>query len=429
MSATAKYRLMILLGILLTALLLVAHQFLPPRSLQLLPDDEAVRFLYADSESGGGNRAEWVDYQANHWRCTRDPALPSHYCGFNLALSEDYIHGMDLSAYDRVRLRLTLQTDKPRLSILFRNYNPAYSSPEDGDSAKYINFDVRAEDIREELVIGLHEFRVADWWLYNRDIPRQYIQPEFDNITVFGVNLGDKLPPGNNDVIIHSLVLEGEWIAAEAWYLAILSFWMTLIFLILVWQTLQLARRARGSERKYVQLAGEHRRLRDTARQLQLASEKDVLTGLLNRRGMENALEKVRQLDMSWSLIVMDIDHFKRINDRRGHVEGDRIIQQVAQILQHNTREQDLVSRWGGEEFVLLCPATEIDQAQKLAEKIRETIFQTNFDTDNPLAVTASFGVASFAPGESFVSVFERADQALYEAKNQGRNCTLVKYP
>ena len=427
MSATAKYRLMILLGILLTAMLLVAHQFLPSRTLQLLPDNEALRFLYADTESGGGNQVEWVDFETNHWRCTRDPELPSHYCGFNLALSGDFIQGMDLSGFDWVKLRLTLQTEKPTFSVLFRNYNPVYSNPDDGDSAQYININIRQKDVHDELLIGLHEFRVADWWLHNRDIARQYLQPEFNNVTVFGINLGDNLPPGDNDVIIHSLVLEGEWISAEAWYLTILSFWMGVIFLILVWQTLQLSRRARGTEQKYVQLASEHRRLRDTARQLQMASEKDALTGLLNRRGMQSALEKVRQLNVGCSLIVMDIDHFKRINDRRGHVEGDNIIRQVAHILESNTREQDLVARWGGEEFLLLSPATEIDQAQKLAEKIRQTIFQANFGSEGPLAVTASFGVTSFAPGETFDTVFERADQALYEAKNQGRNCTMVK--
>lgn len=397
------------------------------RTLQLLPQEGALRFLYADSESGGGNQASWVDEQANHWRCTRIEDLPSLYCGFNLALSTDFIEGTDLSDFESIRLNLTVITEKPRLSILFRNYNAVYSSPDDGDSAQYINFDVRTEDIADELVIGLHEFRVADWWLYNRDIPREYIQPEFNNITVFGINLGDNLPVGDNDVIIHSVVMEGPWITAETWYLSILTVWMGLAFTVLVVQSLLLARRARGNEQKYTELASKHRKLRDRARELKLASEKDALTGLLNRRGLEIALEDLRQTETEMSLLVLDIDHFKRINDRRGHSEGDRVIQQVAQVLQDNTREQDLVARWGGEEFVLLCPATGLDQAEKLAEKIREKIFSSVFDQQKPLAVTASFGVTGFAPEESFASVFERADSALYQAKHQGRNCTVVK--
>ncbi|HEY7884564.1 MAG TPA: GGDEF domain-containing protein, partial [Cellvibrionaceae bacterium] len=216
------------------------------------------------------------------------------------------------------------------------------------------------------------------------------------------------------------------WITAEGLYLAVLLFWMAAILVVLVIQTVSLNRKVRGSEVKFTRLAGQHQRLSEKAKTLKEAAEKDSLSGLLNRRGLELAFERLRQTGMPMALLLMDIDHFKRINDRRGHNEGDRIIQQMAKVLSSNTREQDVVARWGGEEFIILCVATQSEQAEALAEKIRNKIFQTEFDENKPLAITASFGVASFINEEALTSVLERADHALYEAKAQGRNCTVV---
>src|SRR5690606_3417694 len=126
------------------------------------------------------------------------------------------------------------------------------------------------------------------------------------------------------------------------------------------------------------------------------------------------------------SLVIIDIDHFKRINDTRGHNAGDQIIVLLAQLIVQHTREQDAVCRWGGEEFLLLCPNTSVDQAFSLAEKIRKIIFANEFDRGQPLMVSASFGVCQFMPGESFVAALGRADKALYRAKALGRNCTLM---
>src|SRR5690606_28222057 len=135
-ALTVRNRWFVLLAIVLTCALLVSHRFLPWRSLQLLPSPGAVQFLYADEESGGGNHIEWIDYDNSHWRCTRNPELPSHYCGYNLALSEDYIHGVDLSSYKQLRVSLTVKMDRPRMSFVFRNFNPVYSSSDNGDSAQ-----------------------------------------------------------------------------------------------------------------------------------------------------------------------------------------------------------------------------------------------------------------------------------------------------
>ncbi|MBA4357493.1 MAG: GGDEF domain-containing protein, partial [Desulfovibrio sp.] len=119
-----------------------------------------------------------------------------------------------------------------------------------------------------------------------------------------------------------------------------------------------------------------------------------------------------------------DIDHFKSINDRYGHQAGDNVLIAIAGVLTRTARETDVVGRFGGEEFLLVCPETEIQVVAALAERLRLEFASTDF----PLVgqVTSSFGVAAFSQGDSVKSLVQRADEALYRAKNNGRNCVEV---
>lgn len=120
---------------------------------------------------------------------------------------------------------------------------------------------------------------------------------------------------------------------------------------------------------------------------------------------------------------MVDIDHFKNVNDIHGHKVGDITIQHIAQILAKQLRNNDLVGRWGGEEFVILLPTTDIDVAFDVAERARAAIESTKVKIDNlNVKITASFGVTSHFNPSSLNSIVEQADKALYEAKNAGRN-------
>ena len=150
----------------------------------------------------------------------------------------------------------------------------------------------------------------------------------------------------------------------------------------------------------------------------------DSLTGLFNRRHLEIALREelhrsaryLRQL----SVILVDIDHFKSINDRFGHQVGDVVLREVGAILTHDMREQDFASRWGGEEFCLVLPETDLDTAYALAERLREQL--ASIEILRNADVTASFGIAEYNHHESLDELLERADDALYQAKVAGRN-------
>ena len=129
---------------------------------------------------------------------------------------------------------------------------------------------------------------------------------------------------------------------------------------------------------------------------------------------------------MPASVIVIDIDHFKRVNDLRGHYCGDRVLRKMGEILGAHTRNTDGLGRWGGEEFVLVCPGANLAKAAELAEKLRHKIKDTNFIPEDPLPITASFGVATTNREHSFEDAFRQADQALYLAKSRGRDCVVA---
>lgn len=154
----------------------------------------------------------------------------------------------------------------------------------------------------------------------------------------------------------------------------------------------------------------------------------DALTGLANRRAFdEAALREIRRAlryGEPLALIVADIDRFKTINDAHGHHAGDLVLISFAHTLRDSVREVDLVGRWGGEEFVILMPGTDIGEAQQVAERMRQTVATAPAQCENAAcSYTASFGIAAFkADSPSLDDLLGRADQALYRAKESGRN-------
>lgn len=158
-------------------------------------------------------------------------------------------------------------------------------------------------------------------------------------------------------------------------------------------------------------------------------SSYDLLTGLRNRRSFERSLRELfkyaKENNFPLSLIIMDIDNFKDINDTYGHLEGDRVLIKVGSILRNYLRARDIVARWGGEEFTILLPGTEKKDALHVAEKLRAIIENQSFESDDghEYGITASFGVAQVDDGmETPEELFKRADDRLYEAKRRGKN-------
>ncbi len=168
-------------------------------------------------------------------------------------------------------------------------------------------------------------------------------------------------------------------------------------------------------------------------REIKLRADHDGLTRIHNRRSFDERLvqelKRHQRYRQPLSLLMIDVDHFKQVNDTFGHLAGDEVLRRIGQILQDSLRSTDLAARYGGEEFAVLLPHTPEQDSQKLAERIRKRIEDTNFGlADKGFRVTASIGVAALAAGslQKEDDLVLKADQALYTAKRNGRNMVVV---
>lgn len=172
----------------------------------------------------------------------------------------------------------------------------------------------------------------------------------------------------------------------------------------------------------------EEERLRVSEKSLQAISITDDLTGLYNRRFLNAALSKsiasAKRTGATLSLLMLDVDHFKRYNDTYGHPQGDRVLMALGQLLTQSLRGGDVACRYGGEEFVIILNQTDRNTALEAAERIRSNFEQTPFQPlkNKTISMTVSIGVAQWLPGENPDQILQRADLALYEAKQSGRN-------
>jgi diguanylate cyclase (GGDEF)-like protein/hemerythrin-like metal-binding protein len=171
-------------------------------------------------------------------------------------------------------------------------------------------------------------------------------------------------------------------------------------------------------------ISTKHQEAEGRAVEMARQADTDALTGVLNRHGfnslMSRELARARRYTHPLSVVMLDIDHFKSVNDRFGHPAGDKVLVAVAALLETYVRESDRVARWGGEEFVVIAPMTNLAGAAQLAEKLRALLEDSPLGPDGP--ITASFGIAEVGEGDTAEAFLHRADQALYRAKTSGRN-------
>lgn len=174
-----------------------------------------------------------------------------------------------------------------------------------------------------------------------------------------------------------------------------------------------------------------HQELLEKNRELQIVATTDSLTKLYNRRMITELLAqelvRTQRYKQTFSVILLDLDRFKDVNDVHGHNVGDRVLERTSRLLQAGVRSAERVGRWGGEEFLMILPLTGADDALLLAERLRARMEQYDFGL--PAAVTMSLGIAEFAPGMSVDELVRRADTALYEAKKTRNACRTYPPP
>ena len=176
--------------------------------------------------------------------------------------------------------------------------------------------------------------------------------------------------------------------------------------------------------RLYKEIIFKTKELEEKNRLLEELVIRDNLTKLYNRNKLDEVLicesNRTNRYNSTFGIIILDIDHFKDVNDTYGHLMGDKILKEFASILESNSRKTDTIGRWGGEEFMIICPETDINEAIKVAENLRLKIENHKFPIIN--SKTSSFGVTVYMKGDDHKSIVARADEALYCAKTNGRN-------
>ncbi len=399
-------------GVLLTLIALVAHRFLPARRLTLDPAQKGAVFYITKGEETL-TQVDWIDQPHVHFKCHFAKDAPGASCGYTYELfrDKDIAHGIDLSRFHKLNLTIRYAGSARYVRVAIRNFDPRFSRADDFNTTKFNALNLQPKDLATTVPIDLHEFTVPEWWVAQYNLPREHAQPDLSNAIAFSVYLQGEPSGTDHDIQVDKVEFTGDWISAEYWYLGILIAWMIAATRYITSQWLRLRR--------------QHRELQGEKDKYQKLSTIDGLTKVLNRHGIEQFIASLQHANLPTSVIVIDLDHFKKINDHRGHYAGDRVLQTVGEILRAHTRNTDGLGRWGGEEFILVCPGASLSKAADLAEKLRQRIMQTNFIAEDPVAVTASFGVATSPAGASFADAFQQADQALYLAKSRGRNCVV----
>jgi diguanylate cyclase (GGDEF)-like protein len=184
-----------------------------------------------------------------------------------------------------------------------------------------------------------------------------------------------------------------------------------------------------NKEHYYVFSLTDITEIKEKSNLLEYQASHDKLTGLFNRNKFDEfyvkEIKRARRYKTNLSIILFDIDDFKIINDTHGHQIGDIVLKEISKITSHNIREQDLVVRWGGEEFLILLPHTDLEGATAVAQKIR-TAISGNFFAELKLKTTASFGVSELTENDDEDSLISKSDKFLYEAKNAGKNKVIA---
>jgi len=410
---------------LITVVVMYAYELLPAKKMLVVPSANIPHFIYSDNNSAGESMIYWTDFDGLAWECNIENDGKAHGCGFNVFLGGGQgTGGIDLSSYKIINIDVDYLGADQRLRFYLRNYEPGFSDINDIQTAKFNNVHVPVTYIKDDLVLSLSEFSVAEWWVTQYKVPRENALPNFRNVIAFGIDTSYPATVGKHAFKLNKVEFIGEWVAREDWYLGILVFWLSVLMFVGAISLAKLTKEIRVEHQRLERLANQNSLLAQETDKYKKLSMIDPLTGLLNRHGLSEYIEQYFPMDTEKlvSMVIIDIDHFKKINDSLGHDGGDVVLKKVTELIKSHTRQSDQVARWGGEEFVLVLPDTRLDDAFHIAEEMRALIATTNFDQFPDLHVTISLGVGTSDGKIPFHQLFRSVDIALYQAKAQGRN-------
>ncbi len=248
----------------------------------------------------------------------------------------------------------------------------------------------------ETIEIPIKNLQVMTWWLADNKVDIEHSAPEFSNITRIDIATGSGAALGQHKIVIDKIEFEGAYLAQETLLFALLFSWMALGLAFSLHELRKNRAAYEKAKRRHRHLEKVNGTLRAQNYEFAELAHRDALTGAMNRHAVQTWLEQqarqVRWGHSTLSILYMDLDNFKKINDKFGHQMGDDILREFVMVVASSIAPDDRLVRWGGEEFVVFCPDTNIEQAVKKAEMIRKNV--ANHLWVHGEALTCSIGVA-----------------------------------
>ncbi len=348
---------------------------------------------------------------------------PYPYVSLQIYLGDGKNHGKDLSRYDSIYIWV-----KPRgegsVRLYLRGWDDQISKLGDQSTLKFNELEFFPLEESYPAVFVPQEFRVAGWWVSQNNINAHRARVDLSNIPLIEIQTGTSAPLGYGTLEIMGITFKGKIVSAETIMLFIIALWFVTFFFYLILRLRDYSIQRNVERKRREELEHNLVVLEVEKSDYEKASKEDALTGCLNRAGFTSVLtleqERLNNGGSALSFIMLDIDFFKKVNDTWGHSVGDEVLVNLSKLIRSRIRTTDALVRWGGEEFVILCGDTPLQNAQFLAEKLRTNVENTQLIAQQK--ITCSFGVAEMAPHEDPKSVFERLDKALYSSKRSGRN-------
>ncbi len=415
-----------LVGLLLvlTPALLIWQHFGMTRVFELSPRQSYGATVTDDRHENGKSVASLV--RANDalvMRCDLRAGYAWPFCKLQFHLGQDG-KGVDLGRFDSVTFDMRYSGESGRkIRLHLTNFEPEFSTVGDWNSQRYnsVEFDAPAQ---ATFTIPVNVVRTADWWITAHNVPLEKTYTRLDNVTAVEISTGS-VPSGQSITIeVRSIQFRGKWISDTTLLTWLVGAWIGCGLLGLSLSLLHVRSSLSASNARVELLDAINKALQLEARDLASQAHTDPLTGALNRQGLREVLMKrlhvAGHVDEEMAVVFMDLDHFKRINDQHGHDAGDEVLRRFAAVIRGEVRSSDKLVRWGGEEFLLLCPETDVAHAMTMLDKLRAA-FATQ-DWPHGLRITSSFGLTSLKPEEDIGAAIKRADGALYRAKANGRN-------